>query len=201
MYLASIFLLFYPRWSVDAEGNKRCINLSLCRVNPHRAWWEVDRPKRREWQRGCEAIGRGGQKMERGQGRRGGVKRRRKSGVKGWVGEGGQRQKWQGEAAAGWSGATLCPSFLLTLFSHCFSSFSSITRHPDRASNWTWTSLSLFPFFLFLRLCLSLARSPPWLCFSAGALGPGNSWWQDSGCLSFCSRLPHPSLTAEERGI
>lgn len=43
-----------------------------------------------------------------------------------------------------------------------------------------------------LSFFFSFALSSPWLCSSAGALGPGNSWWQDSSCLSFCSRLPPP---------
>lgn len=35
-----------------------------------------------------------------------------------------------------------------------------------------------------------VSLSVSWLCSSAGASGPRNSWWQDRGCLSIYSRLP-----------
>lgn len=107
-------------------------------------------------------IGGGGKKMERGQGGRGGDKRRRKSGVKGWVREGGQRQKWEREGETG--------SALSFSVSHSrFLSSSSITRHPDRAGNWTWTSLFLS---LSFSLSLSLAHSlSPVALLLSGSLG------------------------------
>lgn len=136
-------------------------------------------------------------------GRRGlrdGDKSRGELWVKGWVREGGQRQKWKKKkrwAGQIWSKKSVLPPFFSS--PPWLPSSSSISRHPDRAGNWTWTLLSLS--FSFSSFSLPLSPSPPRLGSSVGALGPGNSWWQDRGCLSFGSRLPHPFLTAEECNI
>lgn len=79
----------------------------------------------------------------------------------------------------------------MPLSPHSARSSSSIGRHPDRAGNWTRTP------FLYLYISPPLSRCPPWLCSSVGALGPANSWWQDSGCLSWRSRLHHPFLDSK----
>lgn len=153
MYPRSLFFLLYPvRWGREGGKNRGCINLSSCRVNcvmsctcrQGGAQKESDKVQWRE-------MGRWGKKMERGQGRRGGDERRRKSGVKGGVREGGQRQKWERGGEAGWSEAKVYPS--LFPFTSPPLSLSPITltglvigRGP--------VSLS----FLFLFLCLSLPR-------------------------------------------
>lgn len=79
----------------------------------------------------------------------------------------------------------------MPLSPHSARSSSSIGRHPDRAGNWTRTP------FLYLYISPPLSRCPPWLCSSVGTLGPANSWWQDSGCLSWRSRLHHPFLDSK----
>ena len=110
-------------------------------------------------------IGGGGRRTERGQeGGRGGDIRRRKSGVKGWVREGGRKTETGGGREG--EAANVCVLLFFSLsFSSPIASSSSITRHPDRAGNWTWTSLPLsFP-FLFLRLSLPRGSTPqrePW---------------------------------------
>ena len=110
-------------------------------------------------------IGGGGRRTERGQeGGRGGDIRRRKSGVKGWVREGGRKTETGGGREGEAANVCVLLFFSLSFFPPIASS-SSITRHPDRAGNWTWTSLPLsFP-FLFLRLSLPRGSTPqrePW---------------------------------------
>lgn len=146
-------------------GVKRgCVNLSSCCVNLRFGWKGREEGEKEE--RMTKSIE---EKTERGH--RGMTTKR-----------GSQRvsQKWE----AGEEEQRFPFSF----------PFLFLSRHPDRAGNWTWTRLSLSD---CLSVCLfsscgSVPQQEPW--------GPEIA--DDKLALAFhcCSRLPHPSLTAEGWG-